>query len=114
MEGHEFEMLKGAEQTLTSEKPILLIEIEQRHHQINMIDSIFEWLRQRGYESVFIDKEERKLKSLNKFNLHDSQKYSLINTKYYINNFIFYPEDKKESLKLFLDQKLRTEHHLFG
>ena len=37
VEGHEIEVLKGAEKTIKDNLPVLLIEIEKRHNQITSI-----------------------------------------------------------------------------
>ena len=48
VEGHEFRVLQGAEQTLARCAPTLLIEIDQRLHD-EPIQRIFDWLIARGY-----------------------------------------------------------------
>ncbi len=49
VEGHEFEVLLGAEETLARCAPTLLVEIDQAFHD-QPIQRIFDWLRARGYE----------------------------------------------------------------
>jgi FkbM family methyltransferase len=97
VEGHEIEVLRGAEQTLQREKPVLMIEIEQRHLDFPMTD-IFEWLRARGYAGFFL-KGDVKV-PLERFSIAEDQtahlddviaeRYSQIRGKY-INNFFFTP-----------------------
>lgn len=48
VEGHELEVLKGAERTILRDRPTLLIEVEDRHRP-NARASVVSWLRERGY-----------------------------------------------------------------
>lgn len=48
VEGHELEVLKGAELCLLRDRPILLIEIEERHRK-GAFQCVSEWLYSRGY-----------------------------------------------------------------
>lgn len=48
VEGHEFQVLRGAEATLAHDAPTLLIEIDQALHE-EPIQVIFDWLAERGY-----------------------------------------------------------------
>ena len=49
VEGHEFEVLKGAEETLARCGPTLLVEIDQALND-EPIGRIFDWLSSRGFE----------------------------------------------------------------
>jgi FkbM family methyltransferase len=49
VEGHEFEVFKGAEQTLARCRPTILVEIDRAYHD-EPIQRIFDWLAERGYE----------------------------------------------------------------
>jgi FkbM family methyltransferase len=59
VEGHELEVLKGARQLLERNRPVLLIEIEQRHCPGNL-KAVPLWLAALGYEPRVLG-EERKL-----------------------------------------------------
>ncbi|HEX2613100.1 MAG TPA: FkbM family methyltransferase [Fibrobacteria bacterium] len=97
VEGHEIEVLRGAEETLAREKPVLLIEIEQRHLGFPMTD-VFDWLRARGYAGFFL-RGGRKV-PLEEFSYAADQepwlddvrheRYSRIRGRY-VNNFFFAP-----------------------
>jgi FkbM family methyltransferase len=52
VEGHEFEVLEGAEETIAGSAPTLLVEIDQALHD-RPIQGIFDWLLSRGYEGRF-------------------------------------------------------------
>ena len=97
VEGHEIEVLRGAEETLAREKPVLLIEIEQRHLGFPMTD-VFDWLRARGYEGFFL-RGGRKV-ALEAFSYAADQEPCLDDVRHerysrvrgrYINNFFFVP-----------------------
>jgi FkbM family methyltransferase len=100
VEGHEIEVLRGAEATLLREKPVLMIEIEQRHLDFPMTD-IFEWLGARGYRGFYLKGNSGDAKvPLEKFSITadqeayladvEAERYSVIRGKY-INNFFFVP-----------------------
>lgn len=87
VEGHEYEVIQGSLDTIKKWKPILIIEIEERHSKkfyetINLIIDI-------GYDCYFL--KNKKLVSIAHFNLANDQNIEKIFTKKYINNFIFRP-----------------------
>ena len=57
VEGHEIEVLKGAEKTIKDNLPVLLIEIEKRHNQRNVEDSI-STINEFGYKCYFVKNKE--------------------------------------------------------
>ncbi|MFZ2449501.1 MAG: FkbM family methyltransferase [Methylovulum miyakonense] len=91
VEGHELDVIKGAQQTLLREKPNLLIEIEQRHLDYPM-SRIFDKLGQIGYSGYFL--YEAVLRPLAEFSYEIHQKAALEvdSTRKYVNNFIFKPD----------------------
>lgn len=48
VEGAELEVLRGATDTLQRARPLLLVEVEQRHHS-RPITEVFAWLEEHGY-----------------------------------------------------------------
>ena len=84
VEGHEFEVFKGAENILRDQKPILMFECEQRHHKEHSIYDIFNYLNSMGYKGFFFI--DGKIRPLNEFSLETHQ---AIGRKPYINNFLF-------------------------
>lgn len=54
VEGHEFKVLRGAEQMLVKDGPLLVFECEQRHLEGATVQDILDWLRARGYDGDFI------------------------------------------------------------
>jgi FkbM family methyltransferase len=91
VKGHETGVLRGAEQTIRSSSPAILIEIEQRHNRRN-IDELFNELASWGYQGYFFDKG--KLYLLSSFVLERDQpinNFDVTNSRY-INNFLFLEE----------------------
>ncbi len=90
VEGHEWKVLTGADKSIRRFRPIILIEIEQRHHNF-AINKIFEHIESLGYYIQFYDLNGLQLKSLTKVNSDSDQDYNKIKTSGYINNFWCFP-----------------------
>lgn len=98
VEGFEREVLDGAKETIKRERPVLLIEIEQRLLN-NPMEEVFEKVINYGYRGQFLF--ENKLLPLSDFSFEKYQKPYLgsvsrgndaeIRGKY-INNFFFIPD----------------------
>jgi FkbM family methyltransferase len=90
VEGHELEVLKGAAQTLRRERPVILVEIEQRHLQIPMND-VFAYLMAEEYSGFFLD--SGRLRPLSEFvyDIHQLPFLEDVNNPTYVNNFLFLP-----------------------
>ncbi len=92
VEGHEEAVLHGAVQTITRNRPTLLIEIEERHNSgsIGRVSSFLEDLGYRGY--FYFD---GKMNSIEAFDLCGDQPLHNVGAAgklgRYINNFIFRP-----------------------
>ena len=54
VEGHEMAVIRGAQETLKREKPVLLIEIEHRHHGQDIRPFLTE-IEAMGYTGIFFD-----------------------------------------------------------
>jgi len=91
VEGSEFDILKGGYNTLKKFKPIMIIEIEDRHHQNDRINEIFKFIDSIGYEIKFFDLISFDFKSIDLFSISKNQKIEDIKTDKYINNFICFP-----------------------
>lgn len=95
VEGHEGEVIEGASGFLKSQRPVLQIEIEQRHLAGKEVDEVFELVRSQGYDGFFYRAGE--LRPISEFSVRRDQLAIL--EKYgeppadapYINNFIFKP-----------------------
>lgn len=91
VEGHELAVLKGAEQTLRRERPVVLVEIEQRHLNIPMAE-VFAYLLAQRFKGYFL--VAGKLRPLAEFayEIHQEPFLEDVNHPNYVNNFLFLPE----------------------
>jgi len=68
VEGHELEVIEGALKTIKENKPVLLVEIEEKHSKRMVIDSI-KYIENIGYKCYFEKNKEllqvEKLKNVN-------------------------------------------------
>jgi FkbM family methyltransferase len=89
VEGHELEVLKGAEETLARCAPTLLVELDQRLHD-EPIQHIFDWLRAHGHEGHF--RRRREWTPLSRFDvLRDQSPHHDAWRPDYISDFVFKP-----------------------
>lgn len=91
VEGHEFEIIKGGINTFKKFKPIILLEIEQRHHDFN-IKEIFDFIEALGYKMKFYNILDDTFLPVSNFSSTLNQNYENIKTINYINNFWCFPE----------------------
>ncbi|WP_312751986.1 FkbM family methyltransferase [Epilithonimonas hominis] len=90
VEGNEMQTLRGAKKTIEKYQPILMVEMEQRHHKENLwtlISEIADW----GYSVNYLDRETLKPKLLTEEFLNQQNPDNVKNYKDYINNIIFLP-----------------------
>ena len=92
VEGNELKTLLGAKQTIQHYKPILMIEMEQRHHENpiwNEIQKIINW----GFDAKYLNRNsflpENLTEEILLKNTSDEK-----NKTQYINNIIFIPQNK--------------------
>jgi len=95
VEGHELEVLEGAQETIQKHRPSLLVEIEERHRP-GAIEKAIELLSKWNYAGSFMVKG--KLRPVSEFRQDEHQNLLNINdhgdrTGTYVNNFIFAPEN---------------------
>lgn len=99
VEGHEWEAIKGGKNTIKKFMPIMVVEIEQRHHNISIykiVDKIKSW----GFSGYFIDPFEAEIRSINEFSISEDQNIKHLhdrNFDEYVNNFIFVSEQNKDN-----------------
>ena len=99
VEGYESKVIKGAKETILREKPVLLVEIEQRHLGNQPMESVFTEITELGYKGSFLHRG--KFISLSEFSWDKYQKQFLelddemiLKSQVqqeYVNNFIFRP-----------------------
>jgi FkbM family methyltransferase len=92
VEGHELEAINGAVQTIKKHKPIMLIEIEERHISRGIWEVINTILRL-GYCGFFF--YDKTLHSISDFNVNIHQNQDRLRDRFrYCNNFLFFPCSK--------------------
>jgi FkbM family methyltransferase len=90
VEGHEFDVLKGGKKCIQTFKPIILVEIEQRHHQFD-IEEIFSFIEDMDYKIEFYNLKNSTFQLRSNFDSAKDQNYSQIKSSNYINNFWCFP-----------------------
>jgi hypothetical protein len=104
VEGHEEDVLIGANVTIKRERPVLLIEIEERHNPQGLT-RIVDGLKRLDYDAYFF--ENKKLKPIGAFDVKVHQVVSAelesdppIRSRRhiaYVNNFLFLPRNERRS-----------------
>jgi FkbM family methyltransferase len=91
VEGHEKEVIEGGMETITKHRPVLLIEIEERHVGREKMEEIFSEMISLGYSGFFFYKGIKT--ALSSFNPATHQDIQMLtkNKKLYSNNFAFEP-----------------------
>jgi FkbM family methyltransferase len=98
VEGHELAVLRGAADTITRNRPAVLVEAEERHHP-NAVAAITEFLGGLGYRGYFdVDGTRRPVPE---FDATEHQNPANIGGRedgwalrgVYVNNFVFLPKD---------------------
>jgi FkbM family methyltransferase len=95
VEGHEAAVLRGAQQFLQAESPVLLIEIERRHHSTSF-EQIEDFLRKFGYTCWRL--HTGTLMPVRRQEIDALQAMRPENNPAYTNNFIFVPPKRAEVL----------------
>ncbi len=107
VEGHEFQVIEGGSETLKKQKPVLQIEIEQRHYQRD-ISEIIEFINKIGYVCYYLDLGSSMLRKL-EVDAASLQKEEHFKTSQYIHNFIFLPAGAKwDTLVASINQDILT------
>ena len=91
IEGHELRAIRGSEKLITRDHPILMIEIEFRHHPHDFY-SVIEEICTLGYTCTFYDKSLKSMVDIAQFSREKHQNLSL-KENYYVHNFLFFPID---------------------
>ena len=88
VEGYEHSVLKDAKKTLMHCRPIMLIELEERHTGV-AIESLIGQVEAYGYQAYFL--RNRQLTPITQFD-PESEHRSPVKGSNYVNNFLFFPE----------------------
>jgi len=121
VEGHEDKVVEGATRTLSHFKPLLLVEIEARHHQCT-IEEIFSKILKIGYLGYFIDFKNLKLLGLDEFDQDRDQRLEDLNLRrfnLYLNNFFFVHKSSElvfvsKAKEFLMREKQRIETETLG
>jgi FkbM family methyltransferase len=95
VEGHELAALRGGERMLRRDRPVVLVETEQRHQREGSVTDLFDWLGGLGYEGSCL--RAQGLAPLNTFDVQRDQLAFLEDESFvahdmpagYVNNFLF-------------------------
>ena len=93
VEGHELQVFRGAEATLSRCRPVILFECEARHLTSHTVQDVFRYLGQLGYAGTFFS--PRGLLPLREFDPRIHQKSDtdrFWDARDYCNNFLFKPD----------------------
>ena len=88
VEGNEMKTLRGAKETILKFKPVLMVEMEQRHHKEplwNLITEVENW----GFEAHYLDRNSFELKKLTEAFINSQNAIFVKDYENYINNIIF-------------------------
>lgn len=96
VEGHEPAVLQGAVRLLEQEKPVLLIEIENRHNP-GAFERVEQLLSKVGYGAWRLSEEQ--LIPVYAEEVEQLQKLPVAPGTAYVNNFIFVPSERSQVLK---------------
>lgn len=91
VEGNEHKTLLGARETLVRYRPVLMVEMEQRHHSFP-VWNIIEDVCTVGYTAHYFDRSTMELTPLTRAFLEAQDAVNVKNHAAYINNIIFLPE----------------------
>jgi len=91
VEGYERDVIEGALATIQRERPVLLIEIEQRHLGNVPIQSVFSRIESLGYRGFFFRDDQ--ICPISDFSVECDQLANIadVHSINYVNNFIFKP-----------------------
>ena len=95
VEGHEAAVLRGAQQLLQAESPVLLIEIERRHHSTSF-EQIEDFLKKYSYTCWRL--HAGSLMPVRRQEIDALQAMTPESNPAYTNNFIFVPPNRAEVL----------------
>lgn len=95
VEGHEWAVLKGAKQTLLRDRPVLVVECEERHmRQGSCVQDMIDWVCALGYSASVCTPLGKEFSATQyRSDLHQKQVGDRFwDAKDYCNNFIFRPK----------------------
>ncbi len=99
VEGAEFDVISGASALINKYQPVLIIEIEQRHHKDSIKEFMNEFEKKFSYKTFYFDPDLQQLKDdILKMDIDLIQsEVNHAKNRSFINNFIFLPISKFDS-----------------
>jgi FkbM family methyltransferase len=102
VEGHELAVLHGAEQLISSDRPTIMIEIEEHEDRQSSLDAIIQFFRAHSYSGAFLQKgrwrsidqldRDRTKEMARKVARHGYVGNLLLYSRNYPHNFVFRPD----------------------
>lgn len=89
VEGHEHRVIAGARRVLAAWRPVLQIEIEQRH-RTEPIGDLFSALSGYGYAGYYLHPRAQRMLPIGDFSVREHQDIALLGKPGYVNNFLFF------------------------
>jgi FkbM family methyltransferase len=99
VEGHELKVLQGALATIKKCKPVMIVEVEQRHIDFP-IQEVFNFMIDAGYDGMFLQDSVWQSIDLFSNDVHQAPYLNNVYDSRYINNFVFYPHSKSQQSTL--------------
>jgi FkbM family methyltransferase len=97
VEGHEEAVVNGARETIDRNRPVLLIESEDRHNP-GAPRRLAEWFFERDYRAYYLKNQH--LMDFSTLREEDTNPENLVNgSSDYINNFLFIPAEQKAKIE---------------
>lgn len=95
VEGHELPVFRGAATILREDRPVLLFECEERMHDGDKMQDVFDFLLELGYEGTFF--RNNRQWPLDEFR-SEYQQPGMARSEY-ANNFVFRPQESPAARK---------------
>ena len=99
VEGHELSVLRGGDELLARDRPMLLVEIEQRHlGDQRRVSDVVEHLTSRGYGCFF--RLDGSWCGFDQFRPEAHQDEAAVGTRRYVSMFLFMPDGRDPSTRV--------------
>jgi FkbM family methyltransferase len=106
VEGHEMEVLEGAQETLKTYSPLILCESENRHLKIQgkSTEEVIKKMENLGYKSFVISKASREFIPIEEISIPKNKPKQ----GEYFFNFWFVPKEKLKKVRTLVEESLRS------
>jgi len=113
VEGHEMSVLEGAEGLIARERPVIMVEAEERHRR-GAVASVRSFMGARGFDGFFILGDS--LKNIDQLTpeMQSEEMLALadgLTQMVYVNNFIFVPKEKAAAFAQRMEDALDRAPH---